>query len=183
MTKQYVAKKVITLTVAGVTLVAASPFVVNFIAKWERDPKAPTTVYADKLAGGLPTVCSGITKHTATIPVIVGQVWTEAQCQEQESQALTKLQQQLAKCFTLAPPQSVFDSATSHAWNFGVDKTCGSEAMKHWNLGNYSVGCELLAYQYDGTTPNWSYAGGKFYRGLHNRRKAEMENCLKGVIK
>ena len=171
------------IVVAGATLVAASPWLVEFLPSWERDHKAPTTVYADNLAGGLPTVCSGITKHTATIPVIVGEVWTEAQCQEQESQALFKIQQRLAKCFTLAPPQSVFDSATSHAWNFGVAKTCGSEAMKQWNLGNYALGCELLAYQYDGTTPNWSYVGGKFYRGLHNRRKAEMENCLKVVIK
>lgn len=171
------------IVVAGATLAAASPWVVDFISKWERDPRKPTTVYADKLANGLPTVCSGITKHVATVPVIVGEVWTEEKCKEQETQALTRVQLTLAKCFTRPPPQSVFDSATSHAWNFGDDKTCGSEAMKQWNLGNYALGCELLAYQYDGTTPNWSYVNGKFYRGLHNRRKAEMENCLKGVIK
>lgn len=169
------------IVVAGATLVAASPWLIKFIPSWERDHKAPTTVYADKLAGGLPTVCSGITKHVATVPVIVGEVWSEEKCAEQEAQAITKIQVTLARCFTRPVPQSVFDSATSHAWNFGVSKTCASESMKQWNYGDIRLGCSLLAYQYDEKTPNWSYAGGVFYRGLHNRRIAERDNCVKDL--
>ena len=87
----------------------------------------------------------------------------------------------LAICFTRLPPQSVFDAATSHAWNFGVGKTCSSAAMKQWNFGNYLLGCQLLAFQYDGTTPNWSLSDGKFVQGLHNRRLDEKKVCLKDV--
>jgi len=32
-------------------------------------------VYADKLAGGLPTVCKGITKWASPYPVVVGERW------------------------------------------------------------------------------------------------------------
>lgn len=166
------------------SLVLASASAVGLLHKWEPDRSTKDShlvVYADKLAKGLPTVCSGITKHVATIPVIVGDKWTEEQCKQQEEQALTKIQNTLVMCFRALPPQSVFDAATSHAWNFGVNKTCGSEAMKHWNFGNYKLGCRLIAFEYDGVTPNWSYADGKFVKGLHNRRVDESNTCLKDV--
>ena len=53
--------------------------------------------------------------------------------------------------------------------------------MKQWNQGNYKLGCQLIAYQYDGTTPNWSFSDGKFVKGLHNRRVDEGQTCLKDV--
>ena len=102
-------------------------------------------------------------------------------CNQQEEQAVAKIQDSLAQCFKVLPPQRVFDAATSHAWNFGVGKTCSSSAMRHWNQGNYKLGCQLIAYQYDGTTPNWSFSAGKFVKGLHNRRVDEMQTCLKDV--
>jgi GH24 family phage-related lysozyme (muramidase) len=169
--------------IAG-SLILASAGTLGLLHKWEPakgKPDAHLVVYADKLANGLPTVCAGITKHVATVPVIVGEKWTEEKCRQQEEQALSKVQSQLAMCFKKLPPQSTFDAATSHAWNFGVNKTCGSAAMKHFNQGNYRMGCRLIAYQYDGTTPNWSFSDGKFVQGLHNRRIDEMNLCLKDV--
>lgn len=169
------------------SLVLASAALVGgngMLDKWEPakgKPNAELIVYADRLAQGIPTVCNGITKHVATVPVIVGETWTKEKCLEQESQALEKLQTRLAQCFTRLPPQSVFDSATSHGWNFGVNKTCGSSSMNFWNQGNYKMGCQLIAFQYDGTTPNWSYSDGVFVKGLHNRRVDEMKLCLKDV--
>lgn len=166
------------------TLILASASTLGLLHKWEPakgKPDAHLYVYADKLAEGLPTVCSGITKHVATIPVVVGDKWTQEMCDQQEEQVLSKLQLQLAKCFKVLPPQSVFDATTSHAWNFGVNRTCGSQAMVQFNKGNFKVGCRLIAFEYDGTTPNWSYAGGKFVQGLHNRRVDEMNLCLKDV--
>lgn len=46
----------------------------------------------------------------------------------------------------------------------------------------YRLGCQLIAYQYDGTTPNWSYSGdGRFVKGLHNRRvDGKNENLPEG---
>ena len=169
------------------SLILASAAVVGgkgLLDRWEPAkgfPDAHLVVYADKLAQGLPTVCNGITKHVATIPVVVGEKWTQEMCNQQEEQAVAKIQDSLAQCFKVLPPQSVFDAATSHGWNFGVGKTCTSSAMRHWNQGNYKLGCQLIAYQYDGTTPNWSFSDGKFVKGLHNRRVDEMQTCLKDV--
>ena len=169
------------------SLILASAAVVGgngLLDRWEPakgSPDAHLVVYADKLAQGLPSVCNGITKHVATIPAVVGEKWTQEMCNQQEEQAVAKIQDSLAQCFKVLPPQSVFDAATSHAWNFGVGKTCTSGAMKQWNQGNYKLGCQLIAYQYDGTTPNWSFSDGKFVKGLHNRRVDEMQTCLKDV--
>lgn len=171
---------------AGSLILASAALVGGngLLDRWEPakgKPDAHLYVYADKIANGLPTVCNGITKHVATIPVIVGEKWTQEMCNQQEEQALEVLQTKLASCFKIKPPQSVFDSSTSHGWNFGVDKTCGSAAMLQFNQGNYKLGCQLIAYQYDGTTPNWSFSDGKFVKGLHNRRVDEMQTCLKDV--
>lgn len=166
------------------SLVLASAAAVGLMHKWEPAKGAPDAhlyVYEDKLASGTLTVCAGLTNAASPKKLIKGDKWTEEECKANEEIALGKLQGQLAMCFERLPPQSVFDSATSHAWNFGVNKTCTSAAMKHWNQGNYRLGCQLIAYQYDGTTPNWSYSDGKFVQGLHNRRIDEMQVCLKGV--
>lgn len=168
-------------------LVFGSAVLVAFVAGWERDPKRPTVVYLDKLAkrtaqfpNGLPTVCSGLTPYITTTPMKVGEDWGEAKCQREESAALAKVQKSLLKCFTRQPPQSVFDMATSHAWNFGVTATCKSSAMRAWNAGQWKTGCERLQVSADGRLI-WSYAGGKFVRGLANRRADERRVCEAGL--
>ena len=169
------------------SLVLASATSVGLLHKWEpavdtRNPEAHLIVYTDGIGKGRPlTVCSGLTNAVSKKKLVSGEKWTQAECDLNESIALEELQTKLALCFTALPPQSVFDAATSHAWNFGVGKTCSSAAMKQWNQGNYRLGCQLIAYQYNGTTPNWSYSDGKFVKGLHNRRVDEMKTCLKDV--
>lgn len=166
------------------SLVLASAASVGILHKWEPAKGAPDAhlfVYEDKIAHNTLTVCSGLTNAVSKKKLIKGGKWTEQECKENEEHALEKLQSKLALCFTRLPPQSIFDAAASHGWNFGVSKTCGSVAMTQWNLGNYRIGCQLLAYQYDGKTPAWSYSDGKFYKGLHNRRIDEMNVCLKDV--
>jgi|SRR5690554_2727752 len=150
-----------------------------FLGLWEGEKQY--TVYADGLAGGLPTVCRGLTRHITSTPIVVGEVWTEGQCVDEERKAIAKVQTQLLKCFNAPPSQSVFDAATSHAWNFGAGSTCGSDSMKAWNAGKTSIGCLLLFD--DGTgKPNWSYVrtpeGFKFVQGLQNRRRHEFDLCM-----
>ena len=152
------------------------------IEKWESGNRRVLVVYADKLAGGLPTVCNGLTRHVTTTPIIVGEKWTDEKCEAHEAAVTHTVQRELAKCFKRLPPQSVFDAATSHAWNFGVRRTCGSQSMKLWNGGQWSLGCIRIAYT-PSYRPNWSEAGGVFYPGLFNRRKDEMKLCLKGIGK
>lgn len=159
-------------------LVLGSAALLAFLALWEG---RTYTVYADKLAGGLPTVCSGITRHVTDTPIIVGEVWTAAKCDEEERKALVKVQTRLLRCFVIEPVQSVFDAATSHAWNLGAGATCGSAAMKAWNRGEWALGCRRIARADDGRRV-WSYVktftGYKFVQGLANRRDAEHKYCL-----
>lgn len=164
-----------TIVVAGAALAAATPGIQTFLGRWEG--KAEYVVYADKLANGLPTVCKGLTHHITDTPIIVGQRWTPEKCQAEEVKAIVKVQQEVARCFKVAPPQAVFEAATSHAWNFGSGKTCGSQAMQAWNQGNWDLGCQRLSRGDDGKLV-WSYAGGKFVQGLANRRAAETKLCL-----
>lgn len=180
-------------TKGGAVVIAAAAGALALLTTWEPDKRDPGLVYADKLAGGLPTVCRGLTKHTATVPVIVGERWSADKCQQQETQALTRVQMALAKCFTQpVVPQSVFDAASSHAWNLGVSATCGSGAMAAWNRGEWARGCQRLARGDDGSIV-WSYvsrinpATGRkefvFVQGLANRRADEVQTCLQDVDK
>lgn len=164
-----------TIVVAGAALAAATPSLLEFLGQWEGE--AQYVVYADKLANGIPTVCKGLTRHITTTPIIVGQRWTPEQCEAEERAAVVKVQRQIAPCFKLPPPQTVFDMATSHAWNFGASATCGSSAMRAWNSGDWGLGCQRISRGDDGRLV-WVYAAGKFVRGLANRRAAETARCL-----
>lgn len=167
-------------------LVFGSAVAVAFVGGWERDKQTPYTVYADTLAKtakypkGLPTNCSGLTPYITTTPMIVGQDWGKAKCDREDAAALTKVQTQLRLCFIHQPPQSVFDAATSHAWNLGVYATCSSSAMREWNQGQWSLGCERLHYSANGRQI-WVFAGGKFVQGLANRRGAEVKLCKRDL--
>lgn len=177
-------------------LVLASAVAGGMLDKWEPakgKDGAELVVYADKLAGGLPTVCNGITKHVSTFPVVVGETWTKEMCKQQQDQALEKVQESLTKCFKVLPPQSVFDAATDHAWNNGYGATCGSGAMKAWNNSQWAFGCRLLAFTPDGA-PQWaSVRTGKmlpngkpefkFVQGLHNRGIDRVNLCQKDIQK
>ncbi|MGQ3051115.1 MAG: lysozyme [Roseateles sp.] len=165
-------------------LMLASPQLLDFLGDWEGRGR---TVYADKLAGGLPTACGGLTNHTSSKPVIVGEVWTEEECAAGMSEVVTAGQLKLADCFTRQPPQHVFNAFSSHEHNFGVAATCGSQAMAAFNAGDTAAACRLIAYTPDGK-PNWSSVktgrtlpNGKpelrFVQGLQNRRLAEMAMC------
>ena len=167
--------------IAG-ALMLGSERLMEFVEKWESGGKRVLVVYADKLAGGLPTVCNGLTRHVTDTPIIIGERWTDERCEAEEKAAMIhKVQVPLLRCFNHIPPQSVFDAASEHGWNFGVGKTCGSVAMQHWNRRDYVTGCQRLAHGYDGR-PVWAYAGGKFYPGLHARRKDSIDAlCLRDV--
>ena len=185
-------KPISTKAVGGGALVLASGALLAFLTLWESGPKRVLTVYADKVAGGLPTVCNGLTRHITDTPIIVGQVWTEEKCEREEARALAKVQKQLLRCFEVTPPQPIFDAATSHAWNVGVANTCSSGAMAAWNAEQWALGCRRLALS-DAGRPVWSYVktgrtlpNGKpeyrFVQGVANRRHAEWQFCMEGVV-
>lgn len=180
-------------TAGGAVLIACSAGLMAFLGTWESGGAEPVlTVYADKLAQGLPTVCHGLTRHVTTTPIIVGQKWTKEQCAREESDALYKVQTRLAQCFKRADvPQSVFEGASSHAWNSGAPNTCGSLAMQSFNAGRWAEGCRRLSLS-DAGRPVWSSVRTgkmlpngqpefKFVQGLANRRAAETTYCGKDL--
>lgn len=165
--------------ILGGAITVASPFLMDFLGRWEG--QGQYVVYADKLAGGLPTVCKGVTRWTSPYPVVVGERWSAEKCAEVERKVTIETQTKLARCITnFDITQNVFDALTSHAHNVGVNGTCGSRAVRLINAGNIKAGCDALAHGPDGR-PVWSYAGGRFIQGLYNRRLAERELCLKGM--
>lgn len=161
--------------VAAGGLALASAGLMAFLGIWEGSGEY--TVYADKLAGGLPTVCKGITPYTSSRPVVVGETWTAAECEAEERRVVVQTQRQLTRCIQQPVPQHVFDALTSHAHNFGWPETCGSRAVRLINAGRIDAGCRALAWNPDGR-PAWAYSDGTYYQGLHNRRLAEMAMCL-----
>lgn len=179
----------------GPGLLLGTVAVAAFIGMWEggKTGDGSSVVYADRLARGLPTVCGGLTRHITTTPIVVGERWSAEKCLAEERKAIATVQLQLEKCFHSMPPQSVFDAATSHAWNNGVSATCGSSAMTAWNAGDWMLGCRRLAVS-DGGRRIWSYVktgrklpDGKpeyrFVQGLANRRDAERKMCAEGIPK
>lgn len=153
----------------------------KFLERWEG---RENIAYADKLAGGLPTVCAGLTKHTVNQPIIVGDYWSDEKCAEVERQVVSKTQLSLADCIRVPVTQPVFDALTSHAHNVGVANTCASRAVGLINQGRIAQGCDALAHGANGQ-PVWSYVtqngSKKFVRGLYNRRLAERSMCLSGI--
>ena len=165
----------------GALLLVSSTFTA-FLGKWEGTGQ--NVVYADQLARGLPTVCKGVTRYTSPVPVVVGDYWSDARCAEVEHLVVSKGQLALADCLTnQVIGQNAFDALSSHGHNFGTPSTCASRAVGLINAGRIAEGCRALAYAPNGS-PVWSYVtlpnGRKqFVQGLHNRRIAEMELCLK----
>ncbi len=172
----------------GGSLILASAALLGFLGQWEGAEQH--VVYADQLAGGLPTVCKGLTRHVTTTPIIVGERWSAEKCAREEAAALQRVQTALAQCFKRLPPQYVFDAASSHAWNFGHPSTCSSLAMQAFNRGDWETGCRRLSMS-DAGRPVWSFTshldprtGAKVYtfiQGLANRRQEETSFCRKGV--
>ncbi len=162
--------------IASGVLVLFSPQLQSFLGKWEGEGQ--NTVYADKLSGGLPTVCKGITKYTTKEPLIVGDYWSAEQCSKVEKIVVEKGQIGLADCITTNVNQNTFDALSSHAHNFGNAQTCASRALGLINTGRLAEGCNAFAHRPDGK-PAWSYVGEKFYQGLYNRRLDEARLCMK----
>ncbi|MGY2251721.1 lysozyme [Pseudomonas reactans] len=169
---------------AGAIALCSSTLVV-FLGTWEGNGQ--NTVYADKLAQGLPTVCKGITRHTSPYPVVVGDYWSDARCNEVEQLVIRKGQLQLADCITNQQVgQNTFDALSSHGHNFGTASTCASRAVGLINAGRIKDGCKALAWGPDGKSPVWSSvtdAQGRkrFVPGLHARRRAEAAMCAEGL--
>lgn len=171
-------------------IVVASASLIGAVAMWEGTEYKP---YRDVV--GVLTVCNGYTGPD----IVPGKVYTKAECDALLVQDVTKHGQGVLACAKVPLNQNQYDALTSFAFNVGVHGACKSRAMTLINQGRYTEGCKALAHGPAGSRtsacntkacierregnadPAWSYAGGQFFRGLHNRRLAERDMCLKPI--
>lgn len=155
----------------------SGPLAYGTLERWEGNIKR---VYADHLAGGLPTWCAGQTQGPAPGPV--GTRLTDDYCRGVNKRTLLEYGYAILGCVEwrfLTPTRLV--GLTIFAVNVGKAGACGSAAVREINAGRIVAGCRLLSTKPNGQ-PNWSYAGGRYVQGLQNRRLAESKLCLDGII-
>lgn len=160
---------------AALLAAITGPLAHQTLERWEGNIK---TVYADKLAGGIPTYCAGRTDWGAT----VGDKLSDDQCREVNKATLIEYGFAVLGCVDweqLSPERTV--ALTIFAVNVGKDGACGSRAVREINAGRITEGCNAIATGPDGR-PVWSTAGGVYIQGLQNRRQAEKSLCLKGLV-
>lgn len=148
---------------------------------WEG--KNQLTVYADKLAYGIATVCKGHTgKDLSGVILKVGTPYTSEECERIDRFNAVKYSSAILYCVKVDMTQAMLDSLSLFAVNVGISGACGSRAVRLINAGRAGDGCRAIATNQYGQ-PAWSMAGGRYVQGLQNRRLYERDWCLRGVAK
>lgn len=149
--------KVLAWALTGAVAVATP-----FIGQWEG---LRTDPYND--LGGIKTVCYGETN----VPM---RSYSKKECEEILAKSVKVYAEGVLKCTpTLAYKPYVLWAATSFSYNLGVPTYCKSSAAKHFKAERWEEGCEALGL--------YNKVKGRYYQGLANRRKAEIELCKTGL--
>lgn len=97
-----------------------------------------------------------------TSGVIPGKTITERQAAEGLISNVLRVERALERCVKQQPPQKVYDSVVSFAFNVGTGNACSSTLVKLLNQRRWADACRQL--------PRWVYVKGVFNQGLDNRR-------------
>jgi lysozyme len=120
---------------------------------------------------GINTVCYGETEN------VQNRTYSPTECKAMLSARLQEFGNGVNNCITQPMRQNEYDAFTLMAYNIGVKAFCSSSTVRYFNVGKKVQACNAIAFTPDGK-PNWSFAGGKFVQGLHNRRLYERSMCL-----
>lgn len=160
--------------VAG--LVLGGPDILGALKRVE---KQELTVYADRLAYGVPTVCSGFTDWSLR----VGQVYGKDFCDKLDQKTAIEYGLAVVECIGADKlNQNSLDSMTLFAINVGKQGACGSRAAKLLRAVKHDEGCKAISRGPTGKRV-WITSGGKPRNGLANRRDFETAWCLRLVEK
>lgn len=142
------------------------------------------TVYADRVANNIATVCRGHTgKDLSGVVLKVGTPYTKEECARIDKYNAVKYSSAILYCVKVDINQETLDALSLFAWNVGIKGACiDSQAIKLINQGKVLDGCKALATNQYGR-PAWSMVGNKYVQGLQNRRLFERDLCLKGANK
>lgn len=172
--------KVLTVLASGVVLVGSlvvgRPEVVVALQQVE---KQETTVYADKLAYGIPTVCSGYTDWSLR----VGQTYDKKFCDALDQKTAVEYGLAVVECIGEDNlNQNSLDAMTLFAVNVGKKGACGSRAAQLMRAKQHDAGCRAISRGPKGQRV-WITSGGVPRKGLAKRRDYETDRCLKPVEK
>lgn len=115
---------------------------------------------------GVITVCDG---HTGS-DIIPGKRYTDKECDALTKADLTRIAKQVDPAIKVHTTETQRAAIYSFAYNVGATATINSTLIKKLNLKDYTGACNELR--------RWTYAGGKQWKGLMNRREVEREVCL-----
>lgn len=124
--------------------------------------------YAYQDVVGVLTVCDG---HTGK-DIIPGKRYTNAECDALTQSDLNRIARQVDPHIKVSTTVTQRASIYSFAYNVGASATINSTLLKKLNSGDYRGACDELR--------RWTYAGGKQWKGLVNRREVEHEVCVWG---
>lgn len=114
------------------------------------------------------TVCDG---HTGA-DIVWGKTYSDAECDTFTRNDLVRIARQVDPYIKVPTTETQRAAIYSFAYNVGANATINSTLLKRLNARDYSGACEQLR--------RWTYAGGKQWKGLMNRREIEREVCLWG---
>ncbi|WP_312740465.1 lysozyme [Cedecea neteri] len=117
---------------------------------------------------GVLTICDG---HTGK-DIIPGKRYTDKECDALTRQDLTRIAKQVDPAIKVPTTETQRAAIYSFAYNVGATATINSTLMKKLNAKDYVGACDELR--------RWTYAGGKQWKGLVNRREVEREVCMWG---
>lgn len=118
---------------------------------------------------GVLTVCYG---HTGS-DIIPGKTYSEQECRALLDKDLGKVAAQIDPAITRPIPDTTRAAFYSFAYNVGASNFKTSTLLRRLNLGDTAGACDQLR--------RWTYAGGKQWKGLVNRREIEREVCMWGA--
>lgn len=117
---------------------------------------------------GIPTICEGITAG-----VRLGDRATPQQCDALLEIEVRRSLSSVERLATVQMPDTRKAALASFVYNVGETQFSRSTLLRKLNAGDAKGACAELS--------RWVYAGGKVYKGLVNRRKAERELCEQGL--
>lgn len=118
---------------------------------------------------GVWTVCYG---HTGK-DIVPGKNYTEDECKFLLDKDLKNVAWRVDKLITRPIPNETRGALYSFVYNVGSGAFSRSTMLVKLNKGDVAGTCDQLR--------RWTYAGGKQWKGLMNRREIEREVCMWGV--
>lgn len=124
------------------------------------------TPYYD--VAGVLTVCYG---HTGA-DIVKNKTYSPTECKAMLDKDLQPFARSVDRSVKVPTNEYQKAALISFSYNVGVSAFERSSLLRQLNAGNYQAACDGLR--------QWTYAGGKQWKGLMNRREVEREVCMWG---